>query len=604
MSAFVCILQRDGAPVEPSQLRRLARALDGPGSELSTLCRGPLGLAVRHPRRPEARRRHGPLTDAGTGRVAAVVGRFAVLDDPAAAPGAPGRTGGAETALSLPVEDDPGPLATWCGPFTLVVAHPDRGRVRIARDHLGERAVFYHLDRHRLVASSDAAAVLRHPAVPDELDRATAARFLAFRFDSGGRSFFRGIRALPPAHALRVDPDGATVEQYWRFRPGDPAPDRPQEVEAADLLHRLRGAVARSVADLEPGEVALSLSGGLDSTAVAAVAPSGVRAFSWTFESLPEADERPRVEALSRHLDLPVTWVAGDGLHPLCDGFTESHVHAGSPFVNPFAALKGRLYEAARESGCTRVLVGDGGDAVHAARGYWLRDLLADRRPGALGSLATALGRAARGDRVARLALRRLLPLERLPPRLRRAPPWLTPEARRLLAPRQPSPVLPADRRAHRHELTAGHRPAEIESEERHLFARCGVERANPFWSWPLLEAAMRLPAYRLHRDGRSKPLSRLALQGLLPESVVEGERGGLLGGLFLRGLELHRDDIRETVFRRPRSDWQRYVRREWLEPHLAATGGLTFGHTILWRVIGYELWQRKLTGAASGAGR
>jgi hypothetical protein len=48
-------------------------------------------------------------------------------------------------------------------------------------------------------------------------------------------------------------------------------------------------------------------------------------------------------------------------------------------------------------------------------------------------------------------------------------------------------------------------------------------------------------------------------------------------------------------VFRRPRSDWQRYVDPRFLEPSLAATGATRFEHTILWRVISYELWQRRL---------
>ena len=84
-------------------------------------------------------------------------------------------------------------------------------------------------------------------------------------------------------------------------------------------------------------------------------------------------------------------------------------------------------------------------------------------------------------------------------------------------------------------------------------------------------------------------------MRGLLPHEVLESGQGGLLGPFFLRGIDSHRKEIRERVFRRPRSDWQRYVARSWLEPYLEATGAVRFGHTILWRVICYELWQRRL---------
>jgi asparagine synthase (glutamine-hydrolysing) len=584
LSAFVCILHRDGTAVEPRELHRLAGPLASYGDETASYCRGPLGLAVRHRGRAEDHLR----VDARTGVVAAVAGRFTALD------GLPAGGAGAAALLAARGDADPILLAAACGSFAVLVTDPARGRLVLARDHLGDVAVHYRLDRRRLLAASDPAALLLDPAVPGELDEAAVTRFLAFRSAHDGRSFFRHVRTLPPAHRLEVSPDAETVEPYWRFRRLPAASDAPEEV-AAGFRQRLERAVARAVAGVDPRAVAVSLSGGLDSTAVAALAPRGLRAVSWTFEATPEADERPRIEAVCRHLGLPVTWVPGAGLHPLCDGFAERFVHSGSPFVNPFAALKCRLYEAARETGCRHVMVGDGGDALYAAREHWLHDLLAGRRPGALGSLATTLQRAGRGDRFARLALRRLLPLEGVRRAVRRPPPWLTAAGRAALPPEAWSPILPPGPRRGRHELAVGARHGELESEERRLSDRCGVERANPFWSWPLLEPAIQLPAWWYHRDGRDKVLAREALRGLLPASVLDAGRGGLLGAVFLRGLALRRDEVLDTVFRRPRSDWQRWVRRAWVEPWLDRLDAIAFGHTILWRVISYELWCRRL---------
>lgn len=602
MSAFVCIFQRDGAAVDPRRLHRAAEPLACYGAEIASYCRGPLAIAVRHRHGSGAQLRHGPYVDPQSGRVAAVAGRFQFLQDPSGEHGHGAPAGHGAAALARRGEADRDLLAGSWGSFAALVADPDRGWVRLARDHLGGVAVYYYLDRGRLIAASEPACVLRGGAVSGELDETSVACFLGFRFSYGERSFFRNVRMLPPAHRLAVTRHDESVEQYWRFRRLRQEADRPPEEIADDFLRRLETSVSAQCAGLEPQAVAVSLSGGLDSTAVAALAPRGVRAFSWTFEATPEADESQRVAAVARRLDLAVHRVPGDGLYPLAGDFADRFVHPSSPYVNPFAALKCRLYQAARAAGCERVLVGDGGDALYAAREYWLRDLLANRQPGALRSLAATLRGAGRGDPFARRALLRLPPLDGLRRPLRQAlrrhtPPWLSAEAQALLPTQTPwSPTLPPGPWGARYELCVGVKHSELESEERRLFARCGVERGNPFWSWPLLEAAIQLPAYWHHRDGRDKPLARLALRGLLPESVLEGPRVGLLGSFFLRGIELRHKEILDTVFRHPRSDWPRYVRREWLEPYLSATRSIRFGHTILWRVVSYELWHRRLT--------
>jgi asparagine synthase (glutamine-hydrolysing) len=486
-------------------------------------------------------------------------------------------------------------LAGVAGPFVAVVADPRRGALTLARDHLGALGAYVHLDARWLLAASEPAALLRHPAVSDELDEPAAARFLGFRFGHTGRSFFRHVRELPPAHRLAVDGEGERRERYWRLAPPRPAAVPSLEEAASTFLALLGRSLALETEGLAPSRFALSLSGGLDSSALAALLPSGVGAFSWTFAETPECDERPQVEAVAAHLGLRVRWVAGDGAEPLGAGFAARFAHPSSPYVNPFAALKARLYEAARAEGCTHVMVGDGGDAVYGAREYWLRDLLAGRRPGALASLAATVGGARRGDPLARLALRRLLPLRALRRWVPARSPWLTADGRALLPRDAPSPIVPAGRRRHRAGLVAGTRNAELESEEQRLFARCGVERSNPYWFWPLLEAALALPADLLHRDARTKLLTRTALARRLPEPVLASGRVGTLGAFFLRGLARHRDEVRETVFRHPRSDWQRFVDRGFVEPYLAAEAPVRFGHTILWRVISYELWQRRL---------
>jgi asparagine synthase (glutamine-hydrolysing) len=595
MSAFVCLLDRSGAALDRARLDRLAAALDPFGTETASFCEGPVGIAVRHRGGAAAAELHGPLRDSASGRVVAVAGRLLPLAPPWALAGAALVRQAGESAADL--------FARTAGAFALIEADPRRGALAVARDHLGSFAVHLHVGPRWFLVASEPAALLADPALSDALDEVAAARFLGFRFANGGRSFFRDIEELPPAHRVEVDAAGVRRERLWRFRPPGREADPSPEEAAAELRAGLAAAVAREIGDLDPGLVALSLGGGLDSTALAALAPPGLRAFSWRFAETPDEGEEANVEAVAEHLGMPLDWIAGDGDRFSWDAWAARFAHPASPWINPFAALKAHLYAAAREAGCARLMVGDGGDALYAADEHWLRDLLAGRRPGALGSLAATLRGGWRGDPAARRALRRLLPVAAVDRLDRRPPRWLTPSAAALLPPPAPVPIVPPGRRWRRYELVAGARNGEIESEERRLFALCGVERSNPFWSWSLVELAAGLPADLLRRDGATKLLTRRALAGRLPERVLASRRVGLLGDFFLRGLAAERERLREEIFRRPRSDWPRYVARAWLEPYLDAES-LGFGHTILWRVISYELWQRRLdTGAGRAAG-
>jgi asparagine synthetase B (glutamine-hydrolysing) len=480
-----------------------------------------------------------------------------------------------------------------------IEADPDQGSVTIARDHLGTFKVYYYLDQRWLIAASDTALIRRHEAVGDELDQNAIARFLAFRFSQSACSFFRNIKELPPAHCLRVTADDCRAQQYWSFRV-----DRTgRKASPAGVHEKFRSVLQRSVtnelSDSDPSRVALSLSGGLDSTTLAALMPSGVRAFSWYFEKVMGGDERHKIEAVARQVKMPIHWVEGDGLYPLCGDYVERFVDEDSPVYNPFAALKHRLYETARAEGCEQIVVGDGGDALYSASEYWLRDTVADTGWRAFASFGMTIKGAICGDRFAQAALKRLLPISSIQSRIgrRRSVPWLTDAGYSLLPGEALSPILPEGRNRRRFDLIAGAKHTDIESAERRLFSSCGVGRSNPFWCWPLLEMVMNLPAYWYSRGGMSKVLTRQAMSGLLPASVLESGRTGLLGEFFLRGIESTRSTLREILFVHPQSDWQRYVERAWLEPYLMNCETISFGHTILWRVISYELWYRRLAG-------
>ena len=605
MSGLACIFDRRGAHVDLRRVESLGDSLANYGEVSSTLGAGQLGIVVRHEKTARARQCYGPIQDDRSGLVVAVAGRFSLVDEIGSpsrcTAGDPVEVGCARWALERWSRDGPNWLNEIAGSFTLIVADPAAGWLSIARDHLGDLKVYYHLSERLLIAASEAGAILRDDSVSAEPDEHSVARFLGFRFGHSERSFFRGIRELAPAHCLQVSAGDAATEPYWRFRHVT-RNSTAREIRDTFLGH-LQRSMGHHLDGLPNDQIGLSLSGGVDSTALAAVAAPGIRAYSWSFEATPDPAEHKNIEAVSRHLDLPVRWIDGDAHGPLSGNFFSRFVHDSSPYINPFAALKMQLYAAARSDGCRRMIVGDAGDVLYGARHFWLRDAVTGRQPWAGLSLARTVTRAFTGDPICRAALRRLAPIHGIgrAPLHRKPPPWLTAEASSLLPPEHLSPILPEGPAGYRYDLSVGTRNIELESEERRLFYQCGLERANPFWHRPLLESVLQLPAYWLHRDGRDKILTREALENLLPARVLGSGRVGLLGAFFLRGIEQHRQALSESIFQRPQSDWQRYVRREWLEPYLAATDSISFGHTILWRTISYELWYRHVVARLGG---
>ena len=79
------------------------------------------------------------------------------------------------------------------------------------------RSFYYARTPDRFIFASSVEAILAAPGVSCELDEATVAAFLTrIGFWSPNRTFFRGLRKLPPGYALTVEGDATRLDRYWR----------------------------------------------------------------------------------------------------------------------------------------------------------------------------------------------------------------------------------------------------------------------------------------------------------------------------------------------------------------------------------------------------
>jgi asparagine synthase (glutamine-hydrolysing) len=199
------------------------------------------------------------------------------------------------------------------GMFAFALWDRDRRRLLLARDRLGIKPLYYVLTSTELLFASEIKALLA-AGWRAELNRAVIPEYLATRYVAGDETFFRGVRKLLPGRLLSWSrEEGFRSSRWWRDPAVGPAPAGGARRAASDVRERLESA-ARShlMSDVPLG---LFLSGGLDSTALAAlVAPlaSGpLRTFSVGFDD-PSASELPyaRLAAASigaRHHEVVVT---------------------------------------------------------------------------------------------------------------------------------------------------------------------------------------------------------------------------------------------------------------------------------------------------------
>jgi asparagine synthase (glutamine-hydrolysing) len=185
-------------------------------------------------------------------------------------------------------------LAEFNGMFAFALWDSRTQRLVMARDRLGIKPLYYTVRGDTLIFASELKAILAHPQVERRVDPLALYEYLSFEYVPTPRSIIADVWKLPPGHCLVFDRAGLACQQYWQLDLTPSEAVRPSDVrqQAALLLEQLRAAVRLElIADVPVGVL---LSGGIDSSSVAAlmaeIAPGRVQSFSVGMED-PSFDE-------------------------------------------------------------------------------------------------------------------------------------------------------------------------------------------------------------------------------------------------------------------------------------------------------------------------
>lgn len=157
------------------------------------------------------------------------------------------------------------------GDFGFVIWDRSQQSLFCACDQFGIVPVYYAQVGNTLLISNSIKSLRLHPLVSEKLNQQAIADFILFSMNRDqATTSFADIQKLPPSHKLTWSSGKVTVKSYWQL---------PEEVEylryrnPQDYVEQFRQLFEQSVADrLRTDSVGTHLSGGLDSTSIAAVA--------------------------------------------------------------------------------------------------------------------------------------------------------------------------------------------------------------------------------------------------------------------------------------------------------------------------------------------
>jgi asparagine synthase (glutamine-hydrolysing) len=274
-------------------------------------------------------------------------------------------------------------FARLLGDFSFVLWDVAARQLFCVRDLMGLRPFFYATRQGWFFFSNTLEVLRLASGLSSTLDPEFIGDFLLQEWSSdASRSVYKDIHRLPPGHRLKYSCEGMHVRRYSGLPVEEPlCLKRPEE-----YIERFQSLLEQTVRDRMPHErSAIFLSGGLDSTTIAAVATtiarnsgqSGLlRAYTVDGRSLFEDQEAILASRLARNLDLEIETVSRASCLPY-KGWGE--LYTPEPTHDPFLALSHLQYRQISIQARV-VFAGYGGDDVLTGQAWPYLVCLARRR--------------------------------------------------------------------------------------------------------------------------------------------------------------------------------------------------------------------------------
>ncbi|MEW6667472.1 MAG: asparagine synthase (glutamine-hydrolyzing) [Thermodesulfobacteriota bacterium] len=264
------------------------------------------------------------------------------------------------------------------GMFAFVLWDSRRRTLLAARDPVGEKPLYFAEVPTGVVFSSELKAISKHALTRREPQYNVIRQIMDYTYPVDMRhTVLKGVNRLLPGEYALVDPEGLRLHRYWKpcFQSTYGG-----SIEKAreDVLNLLKESVDLRFQSEVP--VAVMLSGGIDSSAVAALSVlSGreVHAITVGYKGRPACDERRMAGSLAE--ERGIIWHEIELDEEDFEGFFDEYTAVlDEPVADPVCIPQWGIYKKSRELGFKVLLTGTGGDELFF--GYPYHNLTALQR--------------------------------------------------------------------------------------------------------------------------------------------------------------------------------------------------------------------------------
>lgn len=623
MSAIVGIYFLDGRPVERTDLERMVQSVVYLGQDgVGLWSEGPVGLGHRmFWTTPESLHEKLPLVNETGDLVLTADARIDNREELISALGVTVRPHEmiSDSALILGAYEKWGERSQekLLGDFAFAIWDRRKQVLFCARDHFGIKPFYYYRSGRVFVFGSEIKTLWCLSEVPRRLNEVRIGDYLASLLEDQAITFYQDVFRLPAAHSITVSPYERPPMRYWSLDPSREVRLASNEAYAEALRERFSEAVRCRLRSAFP--VGSMLSGGLDSSSIVCTARhllqenggGRLHTFSAVFDTLPQCDERPFINAVLDQGGLEPHFVHADQLNPLA-GLDDAFWHADQLFLGPNAFMHLGLFHAAQAQGVRVLLDGFDGDSTVSHGVAYLTELAGTGRWGALATEVSALSKKVNipSWKILKVCLRPLVPepAAKVLRRLRRVDPspWnaiINPDfARRInlqeridAQQRYVSQPMRTSRADHWRRLRSAALTYAVETIGR-TAAGFSLQHTFPFFDKQLAEFCLALPPEQKLNRGWTRVVMRRAMANLLPEKVQwRGGKADLSPMLIFGLLRFNRGWLEEVICENPqviekymnisalREVYRRYVSRS-----------TEIDTVILWKATALALWLRR----------
>lgn len=263
------------------------------------------------------------------------------------------------------------------GMFAICICDILNNQVILARDRIGKKPLYYYKNNDCFIFASELKAIMKYPTFKKDINNRAILNYLCYQYINAPETIFENTFKLNAGELLIWNAGNIRTKKYWDiynvYTTNKAHLENDYKIAKANVKRKIIDAVScRMEADVPLG---LFLSGGIDSTLIAAIASDifteRIKTFSIGFEDK-SRNEANLAKETATLLDCDHTELYVDETL-LLNMLDEIPHYFDEPFADP-SEIPTMLVSKLAKNSVTVALSGDGGDELFC--GYSMYDYL------------------------------------------------------------------------------------------------------------------------------------------------------------------------------------------------------------------------------------